>query len=461
VDLFSYSQASLAYLERVLSWLLADILIPANLVQVPAVALSGGIAWLAARPLRHWFCSWIAREAASTPEGWLARYREWILAELVPLITPGLWATGLWVAVDVAQRLSWPHDVARIVANLLVAWLVIRLVADLVPSRALARLIAVAAWSLAALNILQLLAPLAAVLDSAAITFGSLRLSALTVIKGVLALAVMLWVATVASRLFEERITQVADLTPRAQVLFGKLLKITLITLAFVVALTSVGIDLSTLAIFTGAVGVGIGLGLQKTVSNLFSGIVLLLDRSIKPGDVIEVGGTYGWVSWLGARYIAVETRDGTEYLIPNEQIITQQVLNWSHKSDRVRLKLDVRAPLDADVEQVLALMKEAAGRPARVLKHPAPNPLIMAFGHSAIELQLRFWIADAHNGVQNIKGEILLELWRLFREHGIPLPRPKQDIVVHPASQDSESAAEQDLPVSGPRVGKRLGSVS
>jgi small-conductance mechanosensitive channel len=109
----------------------------------------------------------------------------------------------------------------------------------------------------------------------------------------------------------------------------------------------------------------------------------------------------------------------------------------------------------------VLALMKEAAGRPARVLKHPAPNPLIMAFGHSAIELQLRFWIADAHNGVQNIKGEILLELWRLFREHGIPLPRPKQDIVVHPASQDSESAAEQDLPVSGPRVGKRLGSVS
>ena len=145
MDLFSYSQASLAHLERMLGWLLADILIPVNLVQVPAVALSGGIAWLMARPLRHWICSWIEREANERPGGWLARHRDWVLAELVPLVTPALWATGLWVAIEVAQRLSWPHDVARVAANLLVAWLVIRLVADLVPSRALARLIAVAA----------------------------------------------------------------------------------------------------------------------------------------------------------------------------------------------------------------------------------------------------------------------------------------------------------------------------
>ena len=127
-------------------------------------------------------------------------------------------------------------------------------------------------------------------------------------------------------------------------------------------SLTSVGVDLSTLALFTGALGVGVGLGLQRTASNLFSGIVLLLDKSIKPGDVIEVGGTYGWVSSLGARYVSVETRDGTEFLIPNEDIITHQVLNWSHKSDRVRLKLPVRVPHDSDLDQVLALMKEAAG---------------------------------------------------------------------------------------------------
>jgi len=176
---------------------------------------------------------------------------------------------------------------------------------------------------------------------------------------------------------------------------------------------------------------VGVGLGLQRTVSNLFSGIVLLLDKSIKPGDVIEVGGTYGWVSSLGARYVSVETRDGTEFLIPNEDIITQQVVNWSHKSDRVRLKVPVRVPHDSDLDQALALMREAASYPERVLAVPAPNALIMAFGETAIELELRFWIEDAQNGVHNVKSQVLYEIWRLFRQQGIRIPYPKRDLYV------------------------------
>ena len=280
-------------------------------------------------------------------------------------------------------------------------------------------------------------------------------MSALTVIKGVLSLAMLLWVSTLASRVFERRITRVTDLTPRAQVLLGKLLQITLVTLAVVLSLSSVGIDLSTFAILTGAVGVGIGLGLQKTVSNLFSGIVLLLDRSIKPGDVIEVGGTYGWVSSLGARYVAVETRDGMEYLIPNEDIITQQVLNWSHKSERVRLKVRVRAPLDADLEQVLALMTEAASRPPRILKRPSPTALLMGFGESAVDLELRFWIADAQNGVHNVKSQALLEVWRLFRQHGIAIPYPKRDLVLHATASDeaSSTALRASARAAPPRV--------
>jgi small-conductance mechanosensitive channel len=150
---------------------------------------------------------------------------------------------------------------------------------------------------------------------------------------------------------------------------------------------------------------------------------------------VIQVDQTYGWVTSLGARYVAVETRDGTEYLIPNEDIITRQVLNWSHKSTRVRLKVRVRAPLDADLDLALALMKEAAGRPARVLKDPPPNALVLGFGESAVELELRFWIADAPRGVQNVKSEALLEVWRLFRANGIPVPRAAADVFVHPAS--------------------------
>jgi small-conductance mechanosensitive channel len=455
---FSSAEAGLAYLERLGSWLLADLLTRANLIQMLIVALTGGVAWLAARPLRRWASGWTDRARADGSDDW-AGLRDSLISKLVSLTTPALWSLGLWIAVGVARRWSWPDDVVRIAANLLAAWVGIRLVAELVSSRALARVVAVTAWSLAALNILHLMAPLVEVLDSAAITVGTLRVSAVTVIKGVLALAVLLWVATFASRLFEQRMARMADLTPRAQVLVSKLLRITLVSLAVVLALSSIGIDLSTLALLTGAIGVGIGLGLQKTVSNLFAGFILLLDRSIKPGDVIEIGGTYGWVSLLGARYVAVETRDGMQYLIPNEQIITQQVLNWSHKSDRVRVKVNVRAPLDADLEQVLALMRQAASRPARILTTPAPNALVMGFGESAIELQLRFWIADAHNGIHNVKGEVLLELWRLFRENGIPMPRPVRDVYLQSAEPRQASANEQERVTSSQPVSGHLTS--
>jgi len=287
-------------------------------------------------------------------------------------------------------------------------------------------------------NIVHLLGPTLDLLDRAAIFVGGLRVSLLTVVKGVLSLTVLLWAATVGSTLFERRMTRVPEITPRARALLGKLLKTTLVTLAVVTSLASIGVDLSTFALFTGALGVGVGLGLQRTVSNLFSGIVLLLDKSIKPGDVIDVGGTYGWVSSLGARYVAVETRDGTEFLIPNEDIITHQVVNWSHNDDRVRLKIPLHVPHDSDLDQAMTLMLEAAALPPRVLASPSPNVLIMAFGESAIELELRFWIADAQNGVHNVKSQILYGIWQLFQREGIRIPYPKRDLYLRSSSARS-----------------------
>ncbi len=332
MDLFAQAQAGV---ERFSALLLADVLTASNLAQLPAVALTGAVAWLVTRPLRRLVCGWIAAAAAARTDGWWGRRGRWVADRLVPLMAPAAWAAGLCVAVAVAQHLAWPHDAARVAANLLAAWLAIRLAADLLPHPALARLVAAAAWAVAALNILHLLEPLADLLDAAAVNVGQLRVSVLGVIKGVVSFTILLSAATFASRIFEQRITRVSELSPRARVLFGKLLKITLVTLAVAVALTSVGFDLSTLAILGGAVGVGVGLGLQKAVSNLFAGFLLLLDKSIKPGDVIQVDQTYGWVTSLGARYVAVETRDGTQYLIPNEDIITRQVLNWCNCSTR------------------------------------------------------------------------------------------------------------------------------
>jgi small-conductance mechanosensitive channel len=422
----------LAQFQQYEQRLLGEVLTFVNLIQIPAVILTGFAAWVICRPLQRRAVAWMDRIPTHHHLDWIVHHRAWVAERLVPLLTMATWTIGLWISVTVAEQEGWPHAVTQTTVNLLLAWLVIRLASDLVPYAALAKLIAAFAWVVAALNILHLLTPTLDLLNSIAIQIGGLRVSILTVIRGIVSLAVLLWAASLGSSLFERRLTRVPEITPRAQVLLGKLIKATLITLAVVLSLTSIGVDFSTFALFTGALGVGVGLGLQRTVSNLFCGIVLLLDKSIKPGDVIEVGGTYGWVSSLGARYVSVETRDGTEFLIPNEDIITHQVINWSHNSDRVRLKIPVRVPHHSDLDQVLALMLEAAARPPRILTAPAPTALVMAFAETAIELELRVWIEDAQNGVHNVKSQILYEIWRLFQQHGIQIPYPKRDLYVH-----------------------------
>jgi small-conductance mechanosensitive channel len=436
IDFATIWQTTLVDLDRLERHLVGHIFVLPNLIQIPAVLLTGALAWLICRPIRRWSVRHL--ELIHGPHlGWIVQHRRWLIERVVPLATPAAWAIGLWIAVAVAERGGWPHEVTETAVSLLIAWLVIRLAADVVPNPALARLIAVFAWLVAALNIFNLLDPTLRLLDSVALVMGGLRVSVLTVVKGVISLAMLLWVASIGSEVLERRITSLSEFTPRAQVLLGKLIKGTLVTLAVILSLSSMGVDLSTFAIFTGAVGVGIGLGLQRSVSNLFSGIVLLLDKSIKPGDVIEIGSTYGWVSSLGARYVSVETRDGTEFLIPNEDIVTQQVINWSHRNDRVRLKIPVRVPHDSDLDQALALMLEAVSRPPRVLTTPTPTALIIAFGESAIELELRFWINDPQNGVHNVKSQILYEIWRLFQQQGIRIPYPKRDLYMRSNVQD------------------------
>jgi small-conductance mechanosensitive channel len=348
---------------------------------------------------------------------------------LAPLMLPVAWLLLLWLAVLIERQAELRHHLLTIALSLLTAWVVIRLTASLVRDPVWSRFVTVVAWAIAALNILKLLGPTMALLDSIAITLAGLRISALTVVQAMLSLAVLLWLSTVASRLLERRITASTNLTPSLQVLIVKLLKIVLAGIAIVVALRTVGIDLTAFAVFTGAIGVGIGFGLQKSVSNFISGISILIDRSIKPGDVISVGDTYGWVNSLGARCVSVITRDSTEYLIPNEQLVAQQVVNWSYSNNEVRLKLPVGIAYGADVRQASALCEEAADATPRVLKAPKPVCLVKGFGDSAVNLELRLWINDPRNGVSNVKSEVFLRLWDKFREHGIEIPFPQRDL--------------------------------
>ncbi|MCK5099860.1 MAG: mechanosensitive ion channel, partial [Desulfobacteraceae bacterium] len=219
------------------------------------------------------------------------------------------------------------------------------------------------------------------------------------------------------------------ELTGSTAVLLVKTARVTIYTIIILVALNSTGIELTTLTVFGGALGVGIGFGLQKVVSNFISGIILLLDKSIKPGDVIEIDDVYGYISKLQSRYVSVVIRDGSEHLIPNEDLITQKVINWSFSDTKIRIKVPIGISYDSDPHHVMELIMSSIKGMTRILSDPEPACLLRGFGDSSVDLELRFWIKDPENGVENIKSEVLLNVWDTFKDNNIVIPFPQRDV--------------------------------
>lgn len=407
-------------------WVLANVLVVGNAVQLLVILAAFGVAVLVSRTVTP-------RLQSLRVNNGLAR----VLHVVMLLVLPLVWLALLWIAMATARAAAWPLDVLEIAGTLLIAWIAIRLVSQLARNAFLATMFTWTAWTIAALSIVGLLDPMIRLLDSAAIRFGTdpgLRISLYTIAKSTLALVVLLTLAIYVTGLLESRIRTSRALSPSVQVLFAKSLKIVLVTIAVLIAVRSLGIDLTALAVMGGAIGLGIGFGLQRVVANLISGVILLVDKSIKPGDVIAVSGTYGWVTALGGRYVSVVTRDGVEHLIPNEMLMAERVENWTHTHSNTRLKADIGIHYDSDVRKAIELCVEAARGVPRVLEDPAPRCLLIGFGDSSVELQLRFWIADAQNGVRNVTSEILLRIWDAFKEHGIAIPYPQRDVHVRSA---------------------------
>ena len=394
------------------------------LIQFGAILLAAVIAKLAATLLRQHI------DVAAHAKGWPVLLQQWIALFMAHLGTV-IFMLLLMTARGVMSDLTWPSRsyLISVAASLATAWVVIVLVIGLIRNRFIYRLAALFAWTIAALNILGLQEPIGAALDSFGVVIGGLRVSPLLLIKTVLLLLLTLWVANVTSDFLERRMRSVAELTPSIQVLIGKLIRLLLITFAILIVLSTVGIDFSALAFFSGAVGVGLGFGLQKIVSNLVSGIILLVDKSIKPGDVISVGDSFGWVESMGARYTAVVTRDGREFLIPNEDFVTQRVINWSYSNAEVRVDVEFGVSYRADPHQVRELAVEAARSSNRVLTTPAPICNLKAFGDSSLDFVLYFWIRDPIAGTGNVRGDVLLALWDAFRRENIEIPFPQRDI--------------------------------
>lgn len=409
-------------------WLHSTVLVPATLVELGLVLAAMIVAWPLARTVRSRF-----EERSKRNQRFAVVSRLWKTAAQV--VFPSIWLVLQLIAIGVTNELGIRNGLLIITTSLLTAWVLVRLFTAIVANPFLSGAVATVAWIIAALNILGILDETQAILDSAKITLGQLSISALTVLQGVIALWILLWVTSVIGQLIEARLRVSPNLTPSIQVLSVKLLRIVLGTFALLVTLTVVGVDLTALAVFGGAIGVGLGFGLQKIFANLVSGFILLLDKSIKPGDTIAVPGYYGRVDSLGARYVSVITRDGIEHLIPNEELITTRVENWSHSHSLLRLRKQVGVHYRSDVPKARALCLEAAAETERVLEDPRPVCLMVDFGDSSVVLELRFWINDPMEGRANVTSQVLEKIWDKFHQHGIEIPYPQRDLHLRSSS--------------------------
>lgn len=337
----------------------------------------------------------------------------------------------IWFVVFTMREITWPSRsyLLSVIGTLALAWLLIVFATRLIKSPFLRKFVRYAAWTWATLQILGLLDVAERLLDSIGFSIGEIRFSLLLLVQGLVILGVLIAVARFFTTTTANRIRANEDISPSMQVLIVKGVQIAFYGAAFFLGVRALGIDLTGLAVLSGAIGVGLGFGLQKVVSNLVSGVIILLDKSIKPGDVISLGDTFGWINSLGARYVSVVTRDGREYLIPNEDLITGQVVNWSHSNDFVRLDINFGTAYHDNPHDVRRIAIEAAQGVDRVLSNRPTVCHIVGFGDSSVDYLLRFWISDPTGGLTNIRGNVYLALWDAFKEHGISIPFPQREV--------------------------------
>ena len=368
-------------------------------------------------------------DMTSLAMGWPAPLRMFIRV-LIGSASTAAFAVLITLARIVMLNSTWPSRsyLLAVSAKLALAWLVIRLVTSVIRNEFMVRVVSISAWLVAALSIVGQLQSTVDMLDSAGIDLGGFKLTPLLLIKLGVLLAVALWIANLASNFLEGRIRQTHDLTPSVQVLLIKLVRLLLMIFAIALVMGAVGINLSALAVFSGAVGVGIGFGLQKIVANFISGVILLADKSVKPGDLVTIGDSSGRISAMNTRYISVAAGDGREFLIPNEDLITQKVVNWTYTDKDTLVKVNFGTNYDADPRLVCKLAAEVAAASPRAEAHRPPNCLLAEFAEAGMKFSLTFWI-NSPDGMDAVKSDVMLSLWDAFKREGIRVPYPVREL--------------------------------
>ncbi len=413
-----------------------------SMVQIGAVAIAILLSWWFGRQVRN------TERARSTliQSGVQARLTEALLISS-PHIAALVLISAFGGVLHALKADSHLVDLAITLAGLM---LIIRIVVYLVRlsvgnrTKGWGNTITLVVWTLLTLHVLGWFDPLVQALDSVGIKAGASKITLWSVLKILFTVGVFVVIAVWIARWLERRLMSMQGLALSMRIGISKFSQFFLVALSILLGLNAAGLDLTTLNVLTGAIGIGLGFGLQAIAANFVSGFVLLMDRSIKPGDVISFTGAtgtttdgFGWVQELRGRYVVIRDRDGVETLVPNQNLITNPVINWSYTDPRVRLKLPVRVSYKNDPEEALDLLTRATEGHQRILRDPAPVARMMGFNDYGIDLELRFWIADPQEGVNNVRSDVNRAIWRLFKAHGIVIPVAQHEVVVEMKRDD------------------------
>jgi small-conductance mechanosensitive channel len=393
-------------------------------LQLGVIAACMGAAWLLARMIKP---------RLSTP----APSWKFGAGSAVRLLFPLLALAFVWVAKNFLAK-SGSVEAMKIAVVLLLSFALIRfsiyVLRHVFPPSALLkaweRAIVYTVWTGVALHITGLSVPLVEFLNDLSFSVGKQEISVFQIMQALLFVIITLLIALWLARLTENRLMR-SPLDLSLRVVFVKFIRAILLVMAVLIVLPLVGIDITLLSVFSGALGVGLGIGLQKIASNYISGFIILLDRSIRLGDLITLDNRHGVVSQLHTRYTVVKISDGTEAIIPNESFVTNTVINHSYTDPKVLIRLPFSVSYDDEPEPVLEFAAHCAGLQPRVLKDPAPAAFVKSFGQNGIEMELAFWVDDAQHGLGPVRSDIYLALWHEFQARGIKIPTPLREVVI------------------------------
>lgn len=414
-----------------------------GLFQLAVIVLAGTIAFFASKAVRN-----LLMRIWPTTDG-ENRFRSGLFQLASRLVLPSLWVIGLWIGSASLREFGIGNDFVRILASLLNAWIVIRLFSATVRDPLWSKTFATVAWTVAALNILRLLDPTINLLDAVAISLGGTRLSLYMIIKGLLVLILLLWLAAAISSFVQTRVAKAAGLTPSVQTLIGQSVRVVLLFLAILLAMNAIGVDLTALAVFSGAVGVGIGFGLQAIFSNLVAGIIMLLEGSIKVGDFVELeSGVTGEVREINIRSTRVTTNDNVDILVPNAEFINKQVTNWTLREGFRRTRIPFSVAYGTDKELVRKVVLEAASEVPHMLKGAGakdPTVWLSGFGESSLDFELVVWLSpEAVKRPSAVAADYNWAIETALTKNGIEIPFPQRDLHIRSGELPIKLTAEK-----------------